>query len=186
MQARLCLCPRSSRHQQAGFARSVQARPGRPVRDWEFFLTAVPSYLAVLVQAQFCSRPAAHPVKVRLVWWWPFVAARQGVTSKEHTNECVCGGPYPVYGATGGGHLRSWQPFRRRSETPWQSCSKCGSALAIRLRLCVFMQTLVRPLLELTLPKGELPGQCDRPQEGAPEENSQPPDEGLHQGGDLL
>ena len=31
------------------------------------------------------------------------------------------------------------------------------------------MQTLVKPLLELTLPKGELPSPCDRRPEGAPE-----------------
>ena len=63
----------------------------------------------------------------------------------------------------GGAIYRAWQPFRRRSGTPWLS------TLAIRLRLCVFMQTLVRPLLELTLPKGELPSPCDRRPEGAPE-----------------
>ena len=69
----------------------------------------------------------------------------------------------------GGAIYRAWQPFRRRSETPWLSSSKCGSTLAIRLRLCVFMQTLVKPLLELTLPKGELPSPCDQLPEGAPE-----------------
>ena len=31
------------------------------------------------------------------------------------------------------------------------------------------MQTMVKPLLELTLPKGELPSPCDRLLEGAPE-----------------
>ena len=69
----------------------------------------------------------------------------------------------------GGAIYRAWQPFRRRSETPWLSSSKCGSTLVIRLRLCVFMQTQVKPLLELTLPKGELPSPCDQLPEGAPE-----------------
>ena len=31
------------------------------------------------------------------------------------------------------------------------------------------MQTMVKPLLELTLPKGELPSPCDQLPEGAPE-----------------
>ena len=31
------------------------------------------------------------------------------------------------------------------------------------------MQTLVRPLLELTLPKGKLPNPCDQLPEGAPD-----------------
>ena len=69
----------------------------------------------------------------------------------------------------GGAIYRAWQPFRRRSETPWLSSSKCGSTLAIRSRLCVFLQTLVKPLLELTLPKGEHPSPCDQLPEGAPE-----------------
>ena len=69
----------------------------------------------------------------------------------------------------GGAIYRAWQPFRRRSETPWLSFRKCGSSLLVRLRLCVFLHAIVIPLLELTLPKGELPSPCDRRPEGAPE-----------------
>ena len=89
VQARTCSAPATSRHQQAGFARSVQARPGRPVRDWEFFLPAVPARLAVLVQPFLSSAPQPTPARVRVARWWPTLIARQGMRSKVHADERV-------------------------------------------------------------------------------------------------
>ena len=69
----------------------------------------------------------------------------------------------------GGAIYQASQALRCRSETPWLSFRKCGSSLLVCLRLCVFLAAIVSPLLELTLPKGELPSPCDRLLEGSPE-----------------
>ena len=137
---------------------------GGPVRDWEFFLTAAPSCLAVVLQACLCTRPSAHPASSSTGKVVAFFSLLGQGCIQLHVLSQGCGGA--IY--------RAWQPFRRRSETPWLSSCKCGPTLAIRSRLCVFLQTLVRPVLELTLPKGELPSPCDRLPEGSPEGSPNP------------
>ena len=63
--------------------------PGRPVRDWEFFLPAVPARLVVLVQPFLSSAPQPTPARVRVARWWPTLIARQGMRSNVHADERV-------------------------------------------------------------------------------------------------
>jgi len=163
--------PRSSRYQQAGFALTVQARQGRPRGDWEFSYTAAPSCLAVVWQLLW---PAPQPVpKVssrgmpRCVavsaasclsgWWVAFYLGAWHGGCPSCLSLKVYGGA--TYGA---GNLVGVAP-NTVLFLPWRS--SLSRAAYTNVSRCNFEAL---PVLELTLPKGELPRPCDRRPEGVP------------------
>ena len=129
------------------------------MRDWEFFYGGAVLFGCRSAKPLSAPAPQPIPIQVRLARWWPFFSLLgQGCIQLRALSQ-GCGGAIAGAGQT----------FRHRSETPWLLSRKRGATLAIRLRLCVFLHAIVIPLLELTLPKGELPSPCDRRSEGSPE-----------------